>query len=164
MAKSLSVNHTDTAVAGNPTMSLTLDVVNFAADFAKLKDAQNEVILTNVTSPVGKFEKFRFTSREVTDSYKRFGVTAPVNPPKSTQIMVQLMKVETVTDSVDATFEKDLVMEGHIVLSVPQDGLVTAAAVDAFVMRLLTGLYKTGIVDSSRIQALLRGSLMPSDV
>jgi len=164
MAKSLTSFASDTAVAGVSSLTMPVDVLNFGTDWRVIKDEPNEVIITNLTTPLDKPSIYRFTWRKVNDAYKQAGIATPANPPTYTQVMIQYSEIKTEVDSVDATYEKDMVFEAHTVIKVPNNTLVTAQVVLELLQRLSAGYYSTGVVDSGRLQAILRGSLVPSEI
>lgn len=166
MAKSVSVNYTDTPISGVSSLTLDRGLVNFGADFKVKSDEPDEVVVTNLTSPVSFPEKFRFGASEVADVYKGAGIEPSLYAPsrRGVSILGQVTEVWTVTDSVDASYQVALPVSAHLVIKVPQSDQITPAMVQALVGRLVSGLYETGSETTTRIQAMLRGALKPSDV
>jgi len=166
MAKVLNLNHTDSAVSGNPTLTLPLAVLNYGTDFRIRSDEPEEVIITNLTSPIDKPEKFRFGMSEVKDIYKNSGIDVNLITPsrRGVSVLSQLTSTYSITDAADPSYEKVLPIGGHIVLKVPANELITATVIQAFVGRLVAGLFETGAVDPTRINGMIRGSLMPTDL
>lgn len=166
MAKALSVNYTDTAISGVSSLSFSRGLVNFGADFVVKSDEPGEVILTNLTSPVVYPEKMRISSSEVANVYNGSSIEPSLYAPtkRGTSLLVQLSEVWKVTDTVDASIEAALPVTAHLVIKVPNHELVTPAAVQTLVGRLISGLYETGDLSTTRLTALLRGSLKPSDI
>lgn len=168
MTKSLSLNRTDTTVSGVPSLSLPMSVLNFAADFrVKDSDSKKETIITNMTSPIDRPETIRIGVSEIKNVYTGTGIDPSVMSPskKGVSIVCQIKGTWTVTDSVDASYRVDLPVEAHIVMKIPAHELITADVTKAWVGRMAAGLVEnTGLADSTRLNSLLRGSLLPSDM
>jgi len=166
MGKSLNLNRVDTAVPGVTSLTLPRAVLNFASDMKVLNAAPEEVKLTNLTSPIDSPEIFRFARSEIKDIYRNSGVdpTMYAATRRGVSLLAQLTDVFTVTDSADSAYCIKLPMEGHIVLKVPAHELVTEDVVIAFIGRLISGFFETGLATSGRVKAMLRGSLTPSDL
>lgn len=166
MAKTLSVNYTDTAIPGVSSLSLNRGLVNYAADFKVKSDEPGEVILTNLTSPVVYPEKIRISVSDVSNVYTGSSIEPSLFSPtkRGTSLLVQLTEVWKVSDTVDPNLEIALPVSAHLVIKVPNHELVTPAAVETLLGRLVSGLYETGSQTTTRLTALLRGSLKPSDI
>lgn len=166
MAKALSVNYTDTAISGVSSLKLERGLVNFGADFKVKMDVPGEVILTNLTSPVVYPERMRISVSDVANVYTGSSIEPSLYSPtkKGTSLLVQLTEVWKVTDGAAPTMEIALPVSAHIVIKVPNHELVTPAAVQTLVGRLISGLYETGETSTTRLTAMLRGSLKPSDI
>lgn len=166
MAKSLSLNRTDTAIAGNPTLTLPRGAVNFGADFVVKEVSANEVIITNLTSPIDAPESFRFALSEIKDVYKNTGIDPTMYSPsrRGVNLLVQLTGTFTESDSVDTSYKVMRPIEAHLVLKAPSAELVTEDVIIAFVGRMISGLFGTGLMTSARLKSMLRGSLTPTDI
>lgn len=166
MAKALSVNYTDTAIPGVESLKLERGLVNYAADFKVKSDEPGEVILTNLTSPVVYPERMRISSSDVANIYAGSSIEPSLFAPtkRGTSLLVQLTENWKVTDTADPNYEIALPVSAHLVIKVPNHELITPAAVQTLVGRLISGLYETGSQDTTRLTALLRGSLKPSDI
>lgn len=167
MTKSISsFNRTDTSVSGVTSLSLPMAVLNYGADFKVKVDDPSEAIITNLTSPIDKPERFRYALTDVKDIYKNADIDSNLYAvsKRGISLLCQLTDTWTITDSTDATYESDLPVSGHIVLKIPSNQLLTSTMVKDFIGRLVAGLFATGVVDTTRLQSLLRGSLIPSDM
>lgn len=166
MAKSVNLNVTDTPISGVSTLSLNRGLVNFGADFKVKSNVPGEVVLTNLTSPVSYPEKLRIAQSEIADVYAGTGVNASLYAPtrRGVSCVCQLTDVWKVVDSVDPTYEVALPISAHIVLKVPNNELITLPMIEATIGRLISGLYETGSDETTRLAAILRGSLVPSDL
>jgi hypothetical protein len=167
MSKSINVGYTDTALSPDPgALNLTRAPLNFASDFRKKVDSAGEAVIVNITSPNDRVEKIRFASTDVNDIYKGSGIDQAYysTSKKGVSVVVQLTEVLRVLESTDAAFAVDLPISCHLVLKVPNHELVTAAVVQTAVTRLLSGLYGQGATTTTRLAALLKGSLIPSEI
>lgn len=166
MAKTLSVNYTDTAVTGGTAVELNLPQLNYKTDFRVTKDEPSEAIITNLTSPIDQPERFRWAHNNVVDVYRNSGIdpTLYYATRKGTQILCQLTDVYQVTDSADASYMALLPVEAHVVIKVPNNDLITPEKVEGLVTRMLAGLYETTAGQYTRLQAMLRGALLPADL
>lgn len=166
MAKQISYNYTDTAINGVTTLNLARGKVNYGADFRVKSDEPGEAIITNLSSPVVYPERYRFSVTDVKNVYTGSNIEPSLYSPTKTgtSLLVQLTEVWKVTDTVDTSLEVALPVSAHIVIKVPNHELVTPAAVQTLVGRLISGLYETGSESTTRITAMLRGSLKPSDL
>lgn len=166
MTKQLNLNRTDTAISGVSSLTMPLSVVNFPIDFTPKSRTAKEVILTNLTSPLGAVETVRFAVNDVANVFTGTGVAPTVWTPSKhgVSVLIQLNDIFTVSDSVDATFRQDLPVSGHIVLKVPDHELLTGDVLKAFLGRLTDCAFNSGVVGSERLAALCRGSLLPNDV
>lgn len=166
MAKQLSVNYTDTAIPGVTSMNLARGLLNFGADFRIKSDEPNEVIITNLTSPVVYPERLRFSVNDVANVYTGSSIEPSLFSPtkRGTSVLCQLTETWKVTDSEHPELEVALPISAHIVLKVPNNEMVTPAAIQTLLGRLISGLFETGSTTDARLGALLRGSLKPSDI
>lgn len=164
MAKVKSMGFTDTAITGNPVLTFPRGNVNFQADFrVKSNNAGKEVVLTNISSPADRPEKIRIAVTELPNVYSGSGVEDKVTAPtkRGVSILAQVTEVISVTDSVDPNYRVDLPVSYHLVIKVPSSEHITSAEVTTGLGRLLSGLFDTGATSSSRLEAILRGSLVP---
>lgn len=167
MAKVKSVGYTDTAIAGNPTLTFPRGNLNFASDFrVKSNNAGKEVILTNITSPSDRPEKIRIGYTEVANVYSGTGVEPTVSAPtkRGLQILSQVTEVISVTDDTDPNYRIDLPVSYHLVIKVPTSEHIGAADVKTGIGRLLSSLFDTGVMTTTRLEAILRGALVPSEL
>lgn len=165
MPKTINLNHSDTAVPDVSTLSLPRSILNFGHDFRVRSDEPQEAIITNLTSPIGKSETFKFGCSEVKNIYQNTSIDANVQSPskRGVQVLVQLKDCWTISDSVLLT-EYTVPVEGHIVLKIPSVDGITSSDIERFVGRLVSGLFETGSSDDTRIESIFRGSLLPRDI
>lgn len=166
MAIIVNQNHTDTPVAGVTSLAFSRGILNYKADYCVMTDDPGEAIISNKTSPVDAPERLRFAMSTVKDVYQNTEIDPGTYSPskRGSQILVQLTEVWTKSDATNASFKINLPVTGHIVLKVPNDSDISADMIIAFLGRLVSGLYETGSLTNSRINALLRGSMIPADL
>lgn len=166
MSKVVTYNHTDTAISGVSANPLNIGLVNWGADHRVEKNLANELILTNMKSPIGAPEKFRYAWSTIADVYKGTEIEVSYRSlsKKGIQLLCQHTDILTVTDSVDATFEEQKPIKCNITITYPADTIMTAALAKDLLSRTISGLFETGVVTDARIGALLRGSLLPADL
>jgi len=164
MATTTNVGYTDTAIAGNPTLNLLRGPVNFGSDFRIKSNTGSELVLVNLTSPVDRPEKFRFSFGEIANIYSGTEVDPSVYAPskKGVSVLCQLTETISVTDAADPSYRVDLPVSAHLVLKLPSNENLTSAMIQTLVARLVSGLYETGLTTTSRISSLVRGSLTPA--
>lgn len=165
MSKTLSVNYTDTPINGVSSLVFNRGLLNFAKDFKVKSEEPGEILLTNLTSPVVYPEKIRISVSDVANVYNGSSVEPSLFAPtkKGTSLLVQVTEIFKVTDSVTSQ-EVALPVSVHFVVKVPNHELVTPTIVEDLIGRALSCLYDTGVSTTTRLTALLRGSLKPSDI
>lgn len=168
MAKTLSVNYNDTTISGATAPVVTVPVLNYAVDFRVKNDEPNESIITNLMSPISQPERIRVAQQDVADIYRNSGIdpTLYYQSRRGTQVLVQLTDVFKVTDSADASYEAQLPISMHLVIKVPNNDLITEAALKTEIARLLGALYETNASGSTtcRLTSMLRGALLPASL
>lgn len=167
MAKVKSLGYTDTPIDGVVSLTFNRGLLNFNKDFRiKSNNGGKEVILTNITSPVDRPEKVRIGFTEVANVYSGSGIEPSVSAPtkRGTQILAQVTEVISVTDDTDPDYRVDLPVSYHLVIKVPTSDQITASDVQTGLGRLLSTLFDTGAVATSRLEGILRGALVPSDM
>lgn len=167
MAKVKSNGYVDTPVSGVPTLTISRAVLNFKTDFRiKSEQAGKEIVLTNITSPIDRPEKIRIAYSDIANIYSGTGIEASVLAPtkRGVSILAQVTDVISVTDDTDPDYRIDLPVSYHLVIKVPASEHLTATDVQTGIGRLLSSLFDTGSTSVSRLEAILRGSLAPSDL
>lgn len=167
MAKVKSTGYTDTPISGVSSLTFPRGILNFEKDFrVKSNDAGKEVVLTNITSPVDRPEKIRIAYTDVANVYSGSGIEASVSAPtkRGVSILAQVTETITVTDSVDPEYRVDLPVSYHMVIKVPASEHISAADIQTGLGRLLSSLFDAGATSTSRLEAILRGSLVPTEL
>lgn len=160
MAKTLNKGYVDTV---STTKNVAIPTLSWAVDYKTKVDTPDEVVLTNVTSPLDRPETIRFGYTEVKDVYKNTSIDASVYAPtkRGVQLLAQINDVYSVTDSVDAEYRVDLPVQAHMVIKVPASEVITADVVKELVLRSVASFFNTADVTSEKIAAMIRGSLRP---
>lgn len=166
MAKSINYGYTDTPITGVETLAFARGLVNFGADFRVRTEKKDELLLTNISSPIDRPEKFRIAWSIVDNVYTNSGIS-PANQAPSTRgvnLLIQLTEIASITDSADPTYRVDVPLSVHCVVRVPAVNELTEAHVQQALGRMISGFYETGSTATDRIKSLLRGSLEPTDI
>jgi hypothetical protein len=152
-------------VTTNETSLVTSAVgFDFDADFRVKSNTPGEAKLVNTTTPIDRPEFMRFAYSEIKDIYNNTDIDDSVKAisHKGVQILVQLTDVWSLTDDTDASYRVDLPVSAHLVIKVPACEYISSADVLSLANRMNGGLYDSQTMDSSRLQSLLRGALVPS--
>jgi hypothetical protein len=167
MTKTIQPGYTDTPVSGVTSLTFPRAVLNIAKDYrVKSNKDGKEVVLTNITSPIDRPENIRLAYTDIANIYNGTGIEPSVAAPtkRGVSVLAQVTDVLTVSESTDADYRVDLPLSAHLVIKVPASEYVTSAQVQAVVGRLLSSLFDTGVSTTSRLEAILRGSLVPSEL
>lgn len=166
MGKVVNVGYTDTPISGVTSLDLPRGLLNFAADWRVKTDTPGEVVISNLTSPVDRPERIRVSQADVSNVYTGTDIDPSVYAPsrRGTSVLCQLTETFSVTDTTDADYRVDLPVSVHLVIKVPNSEFLTTDMVQASIGRLVSGLYDTGSETTTRLAAILRGSLKPSDL
>jgi hypothetical protein len=167
MTKEIKSGYNDTPVEGVTSLTFPRAVLNIQKDFrVKSNNNGKEVVLTNITSPIDRPENIRLAYTDVVNIYNGTGIEPSVASPtkKGVSVLAQVTDVLSVTDTTDADFRIDLPLSAHLVIKVPASEYITSAQVQAVVGRLLSSLFDTGVSTTSRLEAILRGSLVPTEM
>lgn len=167
MSKVKSVGYTDTAIEGVSSLTLQRGILNLGKDFrVKVNNPGKEVKLTNITCPTDRPEVIRIAYSDIPNVYSGTGIETAVTAPtkRGVSILSQITSVTSVTDSVAPDYRIDLPLSCHLVIKVPANENITADDVLVVVGRLLSSLFDSGVSTTSRLEAILRGSLVPSEL
>lgn len=166
MSKVVSNGYTDTAISGVSSLNFGRALINFGKDFAKKEQSKGELVLANLSSPLDRVETVRLGSMPIANVYSNTGIDAKVQSPtkKGVRILAQVSDTISVTDTTDPSYRVDLPISAHIVVNTAASEHITAEMIISQVARAVSCLYETGSTDTTRIKALLRGSLEPSDL
>lgn len=166
MALQIRTNYTDTPINGVTTLNFARGLVNYGADFARKEVSADEAVITNLTCPVDCPEKFRIAFSPVADVYKGTGIDPSLYTPtrRGISLLSQVTEVWTLYDDAISTFNASLPVSAHLVLKLPSNEKITVGMVQTLIGRLVSSLFETGSTTNSRLTALLRGSMLPSDL
>jgi len=166
MTKQISWGFKDTPVDGVSNLSLSRPVINFSSDFRVKTEKSGEVVLTNLTTPLDRPEQIRIATSDIRDVYANTDIDPSVYAPskRGVSILTQITDTLSVADDNDADFRVDLPVSAHLVVKVPASEYISADKVEALVARLISTLYETGEDGTTRIDSVLRGSLVPKGV
>lgn len=164
MAKVINPGYTDTPIEGVTKLDFSRGLLNIREDFrVKSVNPGKEVVLTNITSPIDRPEKIRIAYQDIANVYSGTGIEPSLSAPtkRGVSVLAQVTDVISVTDDTDADYRVDLPLSCHLVLKVPSSEHIDAKMVETVIGRLLSSLYDSGALDASRLEAILRGSLVP---
>lgn len=163
MAKTINKGYSTASETALVTAAVGFD---YGADFRVKSNTPGEAKLVNTTTPIDRPEIMRIAYSEVNDVYSNTQIDTSVQATshKGVQILVQLTEVWSITDDTDAEYRVDLPISAHLVLKVPASELIASSDVLALTNRLIGGLYDGQAVDTTRVQSLLRGALLPVDL
>lgn len=167
MAKEINRGYTDTPISGVTSLTFPRAILNFSKDFrVKSNNGGKEILLTNLTAPIDRPENIRLAYTDISNIYNGTGVEPSVAAPtkRGVSILAQVTDVLSVSDTADADFRIDLPISAHLVLKVPSSQYINATEVQIVLGRLLSSLFDSGSTTSSRLEAILRGSLVPPGV
>jgi hypothetical protein len=166
MTKVTTTGYTDTAISGVSSLTFPRGLVNIKQDFRVKSNTGKEVVLTNITSPTDRPENIRLAYSEIANIYNGTGIEPSVASPtkKGVSVLAQVTDVLSVTDSADASYRIDLPLSAHLVIKAPSSEFITSAQVQTLIGRLLSSLFDTGVTTTTRLEAILRGSLVPSEL
>jgi hypothetical protein len=162
MAITTTWNYTAAAATKQPAIP-DLDY----SQFSELeRGSKSDLWITNTTSPVDVPETARLSIQNVGNVYDGTEILPSyfATSKAGRQLLIQLNDILTATDSTDPTYRADLPFSGHVVLKFPTNALVTADMLLAFYERLVSMAFTTGAVTKARLEALMRGSLKPSNL
>lgn len=164
--KAINYGFTDTPISGVTSLELPRGLVNYGADFRVKSNTKDELIMTNLTCPIDRPEKVRIAWSQKKDAYANTGIAPAYQAPNTTgvSLLVQETVVGSVTDSTDPTYRVDAPISAHIVINTIPLQEVSENDVLMVVGRLVSSLFETGSEANTRLKALLRGSLEPSDL
>lgn len=166
MAKVVNKGYTDTPVDGVPSLTLPRAVLNFNKDFRIKSNQPGEATLVNLTSPVDRVEQIRVAFSNIANIYNGSSIEASLAAPtkRGVSVLCQVTDVISITDDTDADYRIDLPVSYHLVIKIPVNENLTSALIQEGVGRMVSILFDTGSTALTRIQSLMRGSLIPSDL
>lgn len=164
MAKLVSLGYSDTAVAGNPVLSVTVPTVNWSEDM-RLEDAvSDKLLVSNALAGAETPEYFTFQKRTVKDIYSgpfgsMVGADLRLASRAGIQIFVGHQAILIETDDADPTHRKFVPVQFNVGAVLPLYSGVSNSALEGQLKRTLAGLYRQGVADANGIGDLRRGLL-----
>lgn len=153
------------------TKNVAIPQLSYSTDYSVKSETPNEVVITNVTSPLDQPETIRFAQQPVRDIYNGSAVdpTAMSVSRQGISLVIQVNDILRVTpDSSESTCccdggYMDFPISTHIVIRTPVAQYITADTVMTVVKRNIAALFGEGAdVTSGRLNQMLRGALKPS--
>lgn len=166
MAKVVNKGYTDTPIEGVTSLTFPRGLLNFKADFRVKSNQPNEVVLANITSPVDRTEQIRVAFSNIANVYSGTAIEPSLCAPtkRGVSVLCQVTDIISVTDSVDPDYRIDLPVSYHLVIKVPANENLTTSLIQEGLGRMVSGIFETGSVTLTRLEALIRGSLVPTDL
>lgn len=163
MSKVISPGYTDTATTAT---QLDRGALNFGANFRVKTDKAGDMSLVNITSPFDRTEEIQYSVSNIANIYDKTAIDPSVHAPnkRGVNVYLRLQDVYQVSDDTDPSFLQHLPVSVSIVIRAPQSEFITASHVQTVLARAVSGLYDTGSEEVTRLNAILRGSLKPSDL
>lgn len=151
------------------TKNIAVPQLSYSTDFSVKSETPNEVVITNVTSPLDQPETIRFAQQTIRDIYNGTAVdpTAMSVSRQGISLVVQLNDIFRVTPDSESSCccdggYMDFPISTHIVIRTPVVQYVTADTVLTVVKRNIAALFGEGAdVTSGRLNQMLRGALKP---
>lgn len=166
MTKSIATGYTDTAISGNPAMTVTVGKLNFATDHRVVSEVPGEIVTSNVTCPIDQPETFRFSQKEIANVYAQTNIDPsarlPITNGKAT--LLELREVWVETDSTDATYRKLIPVKVGIQFTIPAYGSITADMAMVAILRAAGLIFETGTVTSAGVNNINHGVLRKADL
>lgn len=130
------------------------------------KSSKSEKWIGNNTSPLDVPETVRIRTTNVSNIYNGTNILPSYYALSKAgrELFFQLNDILTASDSSDLTFRQDLPFSGYVALKFPTNSLVTSDQLLTFYKRLVSMAFATGVVTKSRLEAMMRGSTLPSNL
>lgn len=144
------------------TKNIAVDTI-VPASYVVTSQLPDEVVESNLSSPLGRVEKLTFGRRSVKDIYANSTSIDPAykSPSRSgIKVLVNWESVASLTNSEDPTFRMDFPISSRLTVTVPASDYLTADNVNMLIKHHIGALYGDGTdVTSARIAKLLKGAL-----
>lgn len=149
------------------TTNKTLQIpdLDYKADFAVKENTADKVVLVNRTTPVNQPEYIRFGYQNIANIYSGTGIDPSVMATTKRGLSV----VGQVDDTISVSCPSDscgrqimLPISAHWVLKFPISQFVTADMALIALLRAFSTAFDTGSTTRQRLEAIIRGALMPT--
>lgn len=156
-----SWNYTDAA----NTKQISIPDIDYS-EFARVSAKSGEAVMTNTTSPVDRPETVRAALQNIANIYAGTSIEpAYYSVSKAGRsLLLQVNDILTYTDDTDVSLRQDYPISAHMVVRFPTNVNVDATVILTVVERLIATAFATTKTDSSRLEALIRGSLEPTNI
>jgi hypothetical protein len=158
---------TDTPVSGVSSLSLDRAILNFGADW-RVKDqtSKDELVLTNLNSPVAYPERGTVICNEITDIYRGKGISPNLVYPdkRGVKLVAKDAGTMTITNSDDSTYSCAVPWSVSLTISTGVHPAITSSNLITMLSRAVSQLFETGSETTTRLEALWRGALEPTDL
>lgn len=147
--------------------SIQIPDLSYDKDFATTKETSDEVILTNVTSPLDQPERLRYSIQSIGNVYSGTGIEPSYQSvsKRGVSVLGQVMDTILVTPTDEGgcccAASYMLPIEAHWVARAPIHQAVTAEMVLTVLLRSFSTAFGTGLITADRLNAILRGALNP---
>jgi hypothetical protein len=140
--------------------------VNFAADYRVVSEKPGEVVLTNISAPLGSPQSVRISFSEIADVFKGTPVEVPAEADSlNARQKAGMSLLVQVTGCAVSGEVQQFPYSAHLVLKLPYGPEPGYADVIDLVELLLGTLYETGLTTAeTRLDSLMHGSLTPPDL
>lgn len=134
--------------------------------FSEMTLKNGDVSITNTESPVDRPEIFKFAIQNIANVYNGSGIEPSYYALNKTgkSMLLQVRDILTYTDASNPSLREDYPIEAHMVVKFPTNVNVDATVIMTEVNRLLALAYATGSTTNSRLEAMIRGALAPSNL
>lgn len=134
--------------------------------FAEVTRKDRDIVITNSESPIDRPETMRFALSNINNVYNGSGIEPSYYAVNKTgkSLLLQVNDILTFTDANQADLREDYPITAHLVVKFPTNVNVDATVIMTTVNRLLATAYATGVTTNTRLEALIRGALAPSNL
>lgn len=159
---SVTLGYTDTV---STPKSVSIPDLSYSTDFAVLREAADELLLTNLTSPVDQPETIRYGYQNIADIYRNSGIDPSfmATSRRGVSLVGQVNDIVRVTPAEDSgccTMQQIMLpIEAHWVLKFPVSQYVTPTLALQILERAFATAFGTGAVTAEKLGAMMRGSL-----
>lgn len=158
MAYSFSWGYNPAQITGK---NVSIDTID-PDEYVTTSQLPDEVVETNLASPMGRPEKFTFGRRIVKDIYANSDVDTAYRCPTKAgiKLLVNWETIASLTESTDPTFRMDFPISIRTTVTVPASDYLTADNVLLLVRHQFGAMFAGSTdVTSARIAKLLKGAL-----
>lgn len=166
MSNIIKWNVTDTPLADSTVVGkIQPATLNFSKDFAKKEAKSDDMVLTNLTSPLDCVETVRFAYNKVSNIYANTGIDPNVYSSSRVGFSILAQVNATMTATTAEGKRTDLPLTAHLVLKGPASEHVDGAVMAQLLARLLGCVFEEGAATpDARLNSLIRGALLPKSL